>query len=155
MMELSVVFFYGADMKRTTDQKPTEKQTTFLSILYIFSFSMTIIVCWIRKKYRLRRNGLISAYIDILITFYGGGKLLLNHKFERLIFAILFVGFFFLNILYFQIVIYPLFLLRDQSIKNFEELSILNPPNYISPELKNNEKMIELLLRFVLLFFFL
>lgn len=73
---LKVIFFYGDNYKR---QKVSTILDNFFSLIFNW-FNLGILVgaavlCTIRRKMALGRNGLISCYIDVLITFIGGGNL--------------------------------------------------------------------------------
>lgn len=146
-IDLSIVFFYGADEKRKRVHIKTESETIFKILTEIISWVTAAVFCYVRKRNRLRRNGLISSYIDVQTAIYGGGNLRLNHNLEQWIFSILFFGYFFLDILYYQIVIYPAFLIFDQSIKNFKELAVVNPLIYLSPAIGDFNKTVDILLR--------
>lgn len=130
--EIKVAFVYGADFKR-------QKYQIFLTDIgeeafYLvggFLLLAAALVCFVRRKLQLRRDGLNSAMLDVYIAFFGGGNLRVHNKFERWMFEVLLIGSFFLMTFWLDAVLFPSFLIQDQSIKTFDQLAEANIPIYM------------------------
>lgn len=147
--KIMVVFVYGDDFKREKYHIFNKSAGITASLVLTFFLLVAAVLCYVRRSRHLRRDGYMSSFIDVLITFCAGGNLRVNHKFERWILGILLIGCFFLTALFFELVLFPSFLERDRNIKTFEELAKVNPPVYYSYILKENIEVILGMLRFV------
>lgn len=145
--EICVLFVYGTDYKRQANNSILKKLKPFVhwkSLIFVFAI---IALCFLRRMLKLRRDGLISAYIDIGIVVGGGGNLRIDNKIERMFFAIMFVAFFFLTALWLETTLYPSFLIPHRTIDTFNELAEVNTPVYISIKLKDKEQLVIGMLR--------
>lgn len=146
-IEISILFVYGTEYKRQTSNSILNKLKPFHQLeILVFVFA-SIALCFLRRMLKLRRDGFISAYIDIGIVATGGGNLRINHKIERMFFAIMFVAFFFLVALWLETTLYPSFLIPDRTIDTFDKLAEINKPVYISIKLKDKEHLVIGMLR--------
>lgn len=146
--KFAVVFVYGKGAMRQTERIGLSGLQ--LNIQYgflVFVLLAAAILCYIRRRNRLRRNGCMLCLIDVHVAFIGGGNLSMRHRFERWFFGIISIGAFFLLIFWMESIFYPSFLIRDQSIQTFEQLAKINPPIYIPVIIKNDEEKIEEMLR--------
>lgn len=150
-MELGIIYIYG------TDHKPekfrvllTGLGATTLSIFFVLIALAAAVLCFYRRTNRLQRDGYISSFIDVCITFYGGGNLRMRHTFERLFLGMLLIGFFFLMAFWQEAVLFPSFLLYDQRVRTFDDLAKKNPPIYNAISLSESTEIIGQMLRFIL-----
>lgn len=144
-------FFYGNDYKR---QKTSSFHAYFGSLLFNW-FNFWIILCAVslcvaRRILKLRRDGLMSSYIDVLITFIGGGNLLINHhRLEKWFFGTLLVSSIFLNAIGIESSLYASYVDSYGKIDTFEKLASINPPIYVSSAVKRNFDIIKEVLMYV------
>lgn len=139
--ELAAVFVYGDDMER-------QQKNFFAQYLSYHSqqlnFALLLlgaaILCYLRRRQGLRRDGYISCFIDMIAVFFGGGNIRISHRYERWFFGIIFIPVVFIMAIWGATVFYPCFFELDRSIKSIEEVSAINPPIFISPTLKEDEK---------------
>lgn len=145
--KLFILFYYGSDYERQrTHSFVTQISLMFNLWMFLFYICMAIPLCILRRIARIRRDGLFSTCVDISITFIGGGNVRIDHKMERWLFGIAFVGFFFLNAIWQDEYLYPSLLLPDKIIDTFKELAEINPPIYLSPQLRAyNDVIVEML----------
>lgn len=145
--KLFTLFYYGSDYERQRNHSFLTRISTMFNLwMFLFLILMAILLCILRRMAKLRRDGLYSTIIDISITFTGGGNIRIDHKMERWLFGIAFVGFFFLIAIWQNEYLYPSLLLPDETIDSFEELAGINPPIYLSPQLKAyNDVIVEML----------
>lgn len=149
-MEISVIFVYGIDQEREKYRiLLTGLGTTTLSIFVVLVLMAAAVLCFYRRTNRLQRDGYISSFIDVCITFYGGGNLHMRHTFERLFLGMLLIGFFFLMAFWQEAVLFPSFLLHDQRVRTFNDLIKKNPPIYSAGSMSEITEIIEEMLRFV------
>lgn len=147
--ELKVVFVYGTNFKRQRYQivlTELGKETFYL--VSMFMLLSAALVCFVRRKLRLRRDGLSSALLDVQIAFFAGGNLRMRNKFERWIFEILLIASFFLMIFWLDAVLFPSFLIQDKSIKTFDQLAETNAPIFIFKFLQADADLIAEMMRF-------
>lgn len=148
-VDLAVLFVYGTDFEREMSMLllPESVQTLNILIVIFLSVAATIL-CIIRKRLQLRRDGFISTFIDTMVAFTSGGRLQMRHRWEKWFFAILLFAAFFISSLYTGDVLFYIYRILDQKIDTFKQLAMINAPIYIIPSLRN--KFIFELLRFVL-----
>lgn len=141
--DLSVIFIYD------THHKPKFNNNLF-SKLRLFVFNWTnlfvilaaVVLCIVRQWKKLRRNGFISVLIDVIVIFIGGGILRMDHRIERLFFAVVSFGAFFLNAICLGPTLFPSYLLPQQSVKTFHELAQMNAQIYIDLWFQNEKSLI-------------
>lgn len=141
--ELKVLFIYGTNFKREMNIfyiPPAVQIAAALVLSFIFVAAITLFM--IRRKLRVLSNDLFSAITDCWIPFIGGGSLRMEHRLERLFFAILLFGaFFIMSVLsgdLFDCVVSVL----NAKVNTFEKLAQINPPIYSFYELHLNEDVI-------------
>lgn len=147
--DLAVFFVYGDDMERQQYSffaSYLGKRTNQLAWLIWFVFSA--VLCYLRRRLRLRRDGFISCLIDCVAATLGGGTIRITHRYERWLFAIYFVGNFFVMAIWSGILFLPTFFELDRNIESIQQISTINPPIFIDPTLEKSEKDIVYLLRF-------
>lgn len=131
---LVVYFVYGSDFQR---QKDIFRMPQSIRVLYIgtavFVILASIVLCFIRRKFRLRRDSLFSTFIDTCVTFINGGNLQMRHKWERWFFGILLIGSFFLMAICTSDLLCFVYHVEDQEIDTFDELAQTQSPIYASP----------------------
>ena len=143
-MELKVLFIYGNDFQRQMNifQNIPKSVQICGAMVLSFIFTAAAILCFIRRKFKLRRDGYLSTLIDCWIPFIGGGNLRMEHRLERWFFAILFFGAFFIMSVFsgdlFDCVVQVL----NAKVSTFEELAEINPPMYTYPELHLHNDLI-------------
>lgn len=149
---IKLVFFYGKDFKR-------QRITTFLDNFWPLFFNwfnffivlFAIFLCAIRRVVKLRRDGFISSFIDVLITFIGGGDLHINdHRLEKWFFGVVYVASIFLNAIGLESTLFLSYVDSDHRIDTFDKLRHINPPFAISTTLGDRD-IVEKMLRYVLL----
>lgn len=142
---LKVLFFYGDNYKR---QKVSTILDNFFSLIFNW-FNLWILVgaavlCTIRRKMALGRNGLISCYIDVLIAYIGGGNLQINRdRVEKWFFGIVFVASIFLTAIGLESSLISSIIDFDHKVRTFDDLMKINPPFYSSLVLKGNLGVID------------
>lgn len=148
--QLSIVFVYGTDLKRQKfHQLFSVEGEEIYQLTGLFSTVAAAVLCFLRRKYRLKRDGYLSSMFDVQIAFIGGGNLRMRHKLERWFFGILLIGTFFYMTFWQEAVLFQSFLISDQSIDTFNELVEINPPVFSFLVSKKNEERIIEMLRFV------
>lgn len=130
--ELAILFAYGSDFTRQKDMFmiPGSVRTLSGAISLFICFSAAIL-CVIRRKLKLRRNGLLSSIIDTWIPFIGGSKIQIQHKAERWFFGILISTSFFMTTLWTCDFLYYTSRLQDQKVETLEQLAKINPPIFL------------------------
>lgn len=148
--ELVVMFIYGKDFTRGTNifLIPDTIQT-LAGLISLYICLAAIVLCIIRRKFKLRRDGLFAAFIDTLIPFIGGGNLRIGHKWEKWFFGILLIGAFFITSLFAGDLVDCIIRIWNQKISTFEQLAKINPPIVIDPTLAPYSERIQAMLRFV------
>lgn len=147
-IDMAVLFFYGNDIER----KQKNLLTNFLGkgsnqLLLVFQCLAAAVLCYLRRRHRLRRDGYISCWIDMLAAIFGGGTIRITHRLERWFFGIIFIPIIFLMAVWGGLVFYPTFFELAQSFKSIKEIASINPPIYISPTLERYEMETQHLLR--------
>lgn len=146
--ELMVIYVYGEDEKRPVFGATYSKMETGTNILLnVFLLILAAILCYVRRKYNLRWNGYISSIIDVNIAVIGGGNLRLNNIFERCIVGSLLIGFPFFTTFWCEMFFYPSFILHNRRIETFADLNKTNVSIFSGLALKNNERLVDVLLR--------
>lgn len=146
-IDLGIVFVYGTDLERQQNSIFTSvfgKRS--LQICMVYHFLAAAVLCYLRRKERLPRDGYTTCYIDIFVAVFGGATIRITHRYERWIFRIVYIANFFMVAIYGGLVMYPSIFERDQSIKSFEEITSINPPIFMHPDLtKHDEDVIDML----------
>lgn len=147
-IDMSALFFYGNDIER----KQKNLLTNFLGkgsnqLLLLFQCSAAAVLCYLRRRHRLRHDGYISCCIDMLAAIFGGGTIRITHRLEKWFYGIIFIPIIFLMAVWGGLVFYPTFFELDQSFKSLKEIASINPPIYISPTLIKVEVETQYLLR--------
>lgn len=146
--KLVVMFFYSIGAERQTESVMlSELQSATQIGFFVFVLLAAAILCYLRSRNRLRRDGYISCFIDVCIGLFGGGNLSMRHRLERWFFGIFLIANFFLMTFWVDGIFYPRFFIQDRSIKTFDQLAKVNPPIYMSFPLIKNGRIIEELLR--------
>lgn len=149
-IEICVLFVYGNDFQRQKyHQIFTNVGAELMILTVLFVFLAAVLLCYLRRRNELRRDGLISCSIDACIVLFGGGNLQIHHKCERWFFGILMIGAFFGITFWQDAVLFPSLLIQDKKIDTFKELAKVNPPIFSPFRLKKKEKNIKEMLRFV------
>lgn len=144
---LKVAFIYGTNFMQQRNGIIYNYSLLLLLNFVFFAMAPTAL-CFIRRKLKLRGNGLLSCTIDMIIIFVGGGRLRLMHKFEKWFFGIFSIAALFINAFGFQSTLYPSFLLPSQNIDTFEQLAAINPPVYIGQSFVQHMEVVTDMLRF-------
>lgn len=143
------MFVYGIGTKRQKYRDTfTEKGVRMMVLGTLACALSALLLCYVRKRYRLRRSGFGATYVDLCCVMTGGGNLNLRHRWERIIFTVLFIGYFFFTNFWLEAVVFLTFLIHDGSIDTFDELKQMNPPIFNSILLEQSEQFIGSMLRF-------
>lgn len=149
--KLKVMLVYGVNMKRekykNTQKLNSSSSLTASILINLNGILSAALLCFIRRRNRLRRDGFISSMIDVHIAFVGGGNLRVHDKYERWLIGILLIGNFILAAFWYDAVLYPMCYTQNRSIKTFDELSKMNPPIFISASLMKYDRIIKEMLR--------
>lgn len=148
--ELVVLFVYGNDFKWQRLRSFLDSfGLLFFNWFNFCIFAGAICLFLIRRIIKLRGDGLFSSFIDVLVTFTGGGNLVINrHRLEVWFFVTIFIASFFLNAIGLQSSLYLSYVDVDHRIATFAELAEINPPIFVSPTLKDNANVISEMLKF-------
>lgn len=150
-VELDVVFVYGKDFTRQMNILFIPMSVQLMAALIVLFMGLaTIALSILRRKWNLRRRGLITTFIDTLIAFISGGNLRMQHKLERWFFGILLFGAFFLTSIFAGDLLDCVYQILNQEVSTFDQLAEINAPIFINPTLSIHNKHILGLLRFVL-----
>lgn len=146
--KLAAIFVYGADFERQMNilSIPGSVQGLAISIV-LFIISAAIVLCIIRRKFKLRRDGLISTFIDTMVAFIAGGNLRMQHKYERWFFGILLIAAFFITSIFTGDLLEYVHRILSQEIDTFDQLKNRNQSVYIIPSLSIYAKHICVMLR--------
>lgn len=147
--EMSILFVYGNDHKRHTTNFVLNELKPFFHWHELILLFTAIVLCFLRRTLRLRRDGFISAFIDMNVVITGGGNLRVHHRIERIFFAFMFVAYFFMTAIWLETTLYPSFLIPHQTVDTFDELAEINAPIYISDVFVDNEQIIIEMLKLV------
>lgn len=131
-LKLMVIFVYGTDYTRQMNilMIPEAVQITAATIVF-FMGSAAFVLSIIRRKLRLRRNGLILTLIETLVAFIGSGNMNMNHKFERYFFAIVLIMGFFMTSLYAGDLLDCIVQILNQKFTKLEQLKGFRTPIYV------------------------
>lgn len=107
---------------------------------------MFILFC-IRRKNRLRRDGLISIYVDVITILSNGSYLRINHIFEKIFFVALMLITFFVNKIYMDdFLLNTFFPIEGAHIDSFEKIAKFKLPILLDVNISdNNGTMIAML----------
>ena len=142
---LVIVFLFGDDMNSTILTRISGGLGLSFLVLFLVA---SVILCFLRRKLNFKRNGLISAHIDLIIFSMGGGNIVINHKLERMFFTIYYTGFFFYWSIYTSSTFSNFFLIHE-SVTTLNKLSTIEIPIYVAQSLVKYEDIIKGMLRFV------
>lgn len=146
-IELVVLFFYGNDFKRQLEIFIVPESIQIAAGLFVlFVILAASILCFIRRKLRLRRDGLFSTFIDTMVAFIAGGTLQMRHKLERWFFGILLTSALFITALWTGDVLDCMYQM-DKKITTFQQLADINSPIFIPTSFKGQESAIHEMLR--------
>lgn len=131
--KLAVIFVYGINYARQTNVWliPESTQSIFISVVLFMSLA-AIVLSFIRRKWELRGDGLITSQIDTMIVFTAGGNLRMHHNWERWFFGIMLIGAFFIVSIFTGDLLSCVYRTASK-ISNFEQLTQINAPIYIHP----------------------
>lgn len=123
-----------------------ESLTSTLWFTVFFFMSIFILFC-IRRRMRLRRDGLISVYLDMVIAMTGSSRLRFNHRVETIFFASLLFFHFFLNRIYMDDFLFASFLPSGgKRIDSFEKIAKFKLPFLFDANLqRHNANVIQML----------
>lgn len=144
---LCVIFVYGTDIQRGEHFAFVPSYTKALGIILTTYICLAAIVLLIiRKKLKLRRDGVLITSIDVMVAFVAGGNLRMQHRFERLFFGILLISAFFIVSIFTGTVLDSIYSISKQEV-TFDQLHKINSPIFISPSLNANVENILLMLK--------
>lgn len=147
-IELVVIFVYGQDFTRHMNILLIPESIQLLAgLIMLFICLAAIVLCIIRRKLELQRNGFVSSFVDTLIPFIGGGNLRIEHKWEKWFFGILIIGAFFITSLFAGDFLDCVYLILSQKITRFEQLAQINSTAVFNPSLNANLRDIRSMLR--------
>lgn len=142
-VELKVLFVYGADYKREMNIFFVPQSVRIAAALFLsFIFVAATVLYVIRRKLECLKNDFPSAVIDCWIPFIGGGNLRMEHRLERLFFAILLFGAFFIMSVFSGDLLDCVVRVLNTKISTFSELADINPPIYSNLELYLHKDLI-------------
>lgn len=153
--DLAILFIYRDDRKYRENHFFAHGFEKKLNVLLLLNwFKLAAILCYLRRRARLRRDGYISCLLDMFIAAFGGGNIRITHRYERWFFSIVFIENIFIMAIWSVSTFYPTFFELDQSIKSIKEIAAINPPIFINPSLKYNDEDVVDMLRYVVHLFF-
>lgn len=153
-IELVVLFIYGQNFKRQQEVFIIPESIKIVGILFaVFVSLAAIILCFIRHKLKLRRNGLFATCIDTMVAFIAGGTLQMRHKLERLFFGILLISALFMTALWTGDLLDCMYQNMDQKITTFKQLADINAPIFCPTSLKERNILIHEMLRYEMIIF--
>lgn len=123
-VDLVVVFTYGEDYTRYQNILLIPDAILIMGgFIMLYIFVSAIVLYFFRKKFKLQRASVLSAFIDTLIPFIGGGNIQIDHKWEKWFFGILLIGSFFIVSLFAGDLLDCIYLILNQKITKFEQLA--------------------------------
>lgn len=130
---IGTIFVYGTDIGRLKNiwSIPASTQMVFI-ILVAFMNVAAVILYIVRKRMKLRGNGMASTIIDTMVAFTAGGNLRMHHKVERWFFGIMLISAFFITSIFMGDLLGSVYRIRNK-INTFEQLSEVKSPIYIHP----------------------
>lgn len=147
-MKLMIVFVYGTNFTRQMNILLIPEAVQIVAALITLFMSLAaLVLSIIRRKLNLQRGGILSAFIDIFITFIGGGNSRMDHKWEKWFFSILLIAAFFITSIFAGELLDCFVRILNQKITKLEHLKGLNAPIYITPALHPYGPHIDELLR--------
>lgn len=154
-VDIFTVFVYGSNYQRQSTDNVFSKLKVFLfNWTNLFVIMAAVVLCFVRRLGKLRRDGFISVLIDVTVIFIGGGRLRMDHKLERWFFVIVSTGALFLNGICLEPTLFPSFLLPQQSVDTLQQLTEIRPPIYSVALFKRDEHLVIEMLRSVNSFVF-
>lgn len=134
--ELKVLFIYGTNYKRELNifyVPPHVQVATALVLSFIFIAAIVLYI--MRRKLRMANCDFFSALGDCWIPFIGGGNLRTVHRLERVFFAVLLFGAFFILSVYSGDLFDCVVTFLNAKVNTFTKLSEINPPIYSMQDL--------------------
>lgn len=141
--ELKVLFVYGPNYTREMNIFfiPMSVRMAAASVLlFIFMASITLYI--IRHRLRMTNIDFFSAVGDCCIPFIGGGNIQIEHRLERLFFAILLFGAFFIMSVFSGDLFECVTSFLNAKVSTFARLAEINPTIQLMPELYSYEDII-------------
>lgn len=149
-VDLMVLFVYGMNIQRQTNILLIPKSIKTLTILIMSFVALAAVVLnIIRKRFQLRRFGLLSTFLDTMVAFVAGGNLRMHHRLERWFFGILLIGAFFITSIFTGDLLNSVYYLHEQKITTFGQLAEMNSSIYAHSQLRLYTSRIHEMLRLV------
>lgn len=141
--KLIVLFVYGTDFKRQKQHILLNENVKYYNFLCAIGFALSaMVLCFLRRRNQLRRDGLISSAIDVHVSYFGGGSLRSYHQLERFFLGIFLISGFFWTAVCFDAEMYSYFLVHDEKVKTFGDLAKIDPPIFSGFRLKENADVV-------------
>lgn len=146
--ELKMMLVYGTDLDPPR-KNPLAKYFALKSsrAAYASVIVFAALLFFIRRKFRLRHDGFISAYIDVFICHFGGENLRMTHRIEKWFFAFWWIASFFMHAIIGALVFDTIWLSFNNKIVSIEQITTINPPILLNPSMAENEQSIKTILR--------
>lgn len=142
------MFVYGIDFTRQMNIiviPDTFKLLIYLLVLFMSSASC--ILWFVRRRFRLRRDGILATTIDTIVAFTAGGNLQMKHKYERLFFAVMLIAAFFITSIFTGGILFYTYRILNQKIVTFDQLSNTHTPIYINQGFGKSNELVHQMLR--------
>lgn len=123
-----IVFVYGIDLNRSLTNLNILNMFARAGFHVFFTACATIMLYFLRRGDFLRRNSLISDYVDVMIAVIGGGNLRYRNKLEKIFFGVLFLGSFYINAIGINFLFETFLAQVPERIDSIETLSKSNHP---------------------------
>lgn len=134
-LKLRLIFVYGKDYKSEVDIFRMPAVVVIqLVLIVLFIISAAVALRWIRKRFKLPRDDIWCPFIDCVIPFIGGGNLRMHHKWERMFFAIMLFGAFFIISVFLGDLLDNVLYIFDQRVTTLKRLLEVKPPVYTAFE---------------------
>lgn len=144
------MFVYGQDYTRAMNILFIPGYVQALAgVITLFICLAAVVLSIIRRKFQLPRSDSVSAFIDTIIPFIGGGNVRIDHKCEKWFFGIVIIGAFFITSLFTGDLLDCVYLVLFQKIETFAQLAAINSTFLISPTLSLHILEIAYMLRCV------
>lgn len=133
-VKIFLIFVYGNDfiaLKRYFKYSKILEHTWTIILVIIIGM---ILLYFIRRIAKLRRNDISTVYVDMMILVTGAASLRYHHKWEKIFFGIFIFGIFFINTIGIDNTLFHLFLLEeDYRVDTFEKLAQTKAPVTVNP----------------------
>lgn len=131
--KLFLEFIYGDDFNRSNAPQIFLMILTNAMIFCLLIIVSIVVLCFIRRKANLPKDGFISAFFDVLIAVIGGGNLQYRHKLESAFFLILLFGSFLLNTICVDNFLYYTFSFgKENRMDSLEKMIDFNAPIWVT-----------------------